>query len=300
MSSWLKDIGGDLISGAASLLGGGISAITGKQAGDREYERQKEFAQSGIRWRVEDAKAAGIHPLYAIGANTPTYSPQAAVGSDFGISSMGQNIGRAIEAKQTARERAEAQAVATEVGRSQADYYSAAAANQRAQADLAGQRAVSEAISDIGREFSQGMAARSDRVLRNQPGQPAPMPTTGNKGFDQPTPRYDFEFGLDGKRVAIAHSQTMHDKYEDMFLAEYWPVALGLVADARFKLTREPVMAEDGKWYAYNGSYYAPINIRTYRHEWENSIINRARLHGKYNRYSAGSGINSRSGGGGI
>lgn len=299
MSSWLKDIGGGLISGAASLIGGGISAITGKQSGDREYERQKEFAQHGLRWKVADAKAAGIHPIFAVGANTPTYSPQAAVGSDFGVSAAGQNISRAIEAGQTRREREEMADVQKRYYEAQISNVEAQTRQHEAQTESIKQGIINDALYNNTDFLAQSVLASSDRV-RNHGGVPPKPVTNGNQGFDQPTPRYDFEFGLDGKRVAVAHSQTMHDKYEDMYLAEYWPVVLGLAADARFKLTREPVMAEDGKWYAYNGSYYAPINIRTYRHEWENSVINRARLHGKYNRYSAGSGINSRSGGGGV
>lgn len=97
----------DIVSAGASLAGGLFGSSTQKNAQEREYERQKEFAQNGIRWKVEDAKAAGIHPIFAVGANTPTYSPQAAVGTDYGISAAGQNISRAIEAKQTARERQE-------------------------------------------------------------------------------------------------------------------------------------------------------------------------------------------------
>lgn len=107
LGDFFKNFGGSIISSASSLIGGGLNAITSKQAGDREYARQQEFAQNGIRWRVEDAKAAGIHPIFAVGANTPTYSPQAAVGTDYGLSTAGQNISRAIETKQTARERQE-------------------------------------------------------------------------------------------------------------------------------------------------------------------------------------------------
>lgn len=89
------------------IIGGVANQESQAKASAQEYERQKEFAQNGIRWRVEDAKAAGIHPIFAIGANTSTYSPQAAVGTDYGLSSAGQNISRAIEAKQTRAERKE-------------------------------------------------------------------------------------------------------------------------------------------------------------------------------------------------
>lgn len=56
---------------------------------------QREFAQSGIQWKVADAQKAGIHPLAALGAQTSSFSP-VSVGSTE--SSMGQDIGRAIKA----------------------------------------------------------------------------------------------------------------------------------------------------------------------------------------------------------
>lgn len=79
-----------------------------------QMAKQEEFAKMGIRWRVEDAKAAGLHPLAAIGAAGASYSPTALVGTgepapgsrargpdwqDFG-SRMGQDISRAYMAAQ--------------------------------------------------------------------------------------------------------------------------------------------------------------------------------------------------------
>lgn len=63
----------------------------------------REFAQSGIRWRVQDAKAAGLHPLAALGGSTS--SPSISVGSS-GVSAPqgsiagipGQNLSRARSA----------------------------------------------------------------------------------------------------------------------------------------------------------------------------------------------------------
>lgn len=97
-----------LIGAASSALGGLLgnkSAKEANQAAERnaqkQYEQQKEFAQSGIQWKVADAEKAGIHPLYAMGANTVSYAPQS-IGStpsnfDF-VGQAGQNIGRAIDA----------------------------------------------------------------------------------------------------------------------------------------------------------------------------------------------------------
>lgn len=44
----------------------------------QNFAFQREFAESGIQKRIQDAKRAGIHPLFAIGANTPSVSPVAA------------------------------------------------------------------------------------------------------------------------------------------------------------------------------------------------------------------------------
>jgi len=95
------------IAGIGSILGG-IGDLFG---GDDDYQQrlqadnQREFAKMGIRWRVEDAKAAGLHPLAAIGAAGASYSPVIAAGdTGFGdrlsrvsesLRSMGQNTTRA-------------------------------------------------------------------------------------------------------------------------------------------------------------------------------------------------------------
>jgi len=106
------------IAAGSSLLGGYLSNKANEKNNaanlanaQKQYEQQKEFAQSGIQWKVKDAEAAGIHPLYALGANTISYAPQS-VGSnpnDFGfLKETGQNIGRAIDATRSLPARAEA------------------------------------------------------------------------------------------------------------------------------------------------------------------------------------------------
>lgn len=51
--------------------------INASALADKDIDRalQREFAQMGIRWRVGDAKAAGIHPIYALGGSGASYSP---------------------------------------------------------------------------------------------------------------------------------------------------------------------------------------------------------------------------------
>lgn len=92
-----------LLPAAASVIGGLLSNKSKEKAqqqqSEQEYARQKEFAQMGIQWKTQDAEKAGIHPLYAMGAQTSSYAPQSVGGGqDFSfLSDAGQNIGRAID-----------------------------------------------------------------------------------------------------------------------------------------------------------------------------------------------------------
>lgn len=79
---------------------------------ERNYQAQKEFAQMGIRWRVEDAKAAGLHPLAALGASSQGFSPSFQVSEEreapwkpWARDLMGQTLNRAIASTQTKEER---------------------------------------------------------------------------------------------------------------------------------------------------------------------------------------------------
>lgn len=82
-----------------------------------EYNRQKEFAQHGIRWRVEDAVRAGLNPEAALGTSGVSYSPSSTFSagppsysdSDRAIDSitaMGQNAFRGLAATMTKEEKA--------------------------------------------------------------------------------------------------------------------------------------------------------------------------------------------------
>lgn len=110
-----------LISAGAAIAGGLIKARSERNANaansanaDRNIQMQREFAQNGIRWKVEDAKRAGIHPMYALGASGASFSPvsigaQPVSGVADALASAGQDIGRAVHATRTAQERRQAE-----------------------------------------------------------------------------------------------------------------------------------------------------------------------------------------------
>lgn len=106
---------GALIGAGASLASGLLGNKSQEKAqkaniaaenarNEQNIALQKEFAQSGIQWKVSDAEKAGVHPLFALGAQTTSFSPTSIgggasqSGSDFSaLADAGQNIGRAID-----------------------------------------------------------------------------------------------------------------------------------------------------------------------------------------------------------
>ncbi len=91
-----------LIAGAGSVAGGLIDA----KAKRSQWKKSKAFASTSIQRRVADAKKAGVHPLYALGA--PSYSPAISMGSSGvgrGVSEAASQVARGISSRLTAEER---------------------------------------------------------------------------------------------------------------------------------------------------------------------------------------------------
>ena len=88
------------ITAALQVAGGIGDKIYDHNQSMREWDRQsglqREFAQHGIQWRVADAKAAGIHPIVAMGANVQSGKPIPIGMQSDTFSRMGQNIGETI------------------------------------------------------------------------------------------------------------------------------------------------------------------------------------------------------------
>lgn len=96
---------GEILGG----IGGIVSSIFGNSKAEKQAEKQaqlqKEFAQNAVQWKVADATKAGIHPLYALGANTTSYQPISVGTSTPDFAGIGQNLGRAIDASRDSNER---------------------------------------------------------------------------------------------------------------------------------------------------------------------------------------------------
>ena len=144
---------GGIVQGIGSIVGGVLNQKASAKTNETTWKLanlnradQYRFAREGIRWRVEDAKAAGIHPVYALGASGPSYSPVSAnfhtpnydflgrAGAGFG-NAIDRTVARKDRLKAVANEEVRKDAITgAQVGLmdAQREYYTAAAARANA------------------------------------------------------------------------------------------------------------------------------------------------------------------------
>lgn len=101
---------------AATAIGGMImNKRSTDKANRKNAQLQKQFAREGIRWKVRDARAAGVSPEFALGAQpvsaAPSYTPD---NSGSMIADAGQNISRAALASASEPDREMAKALQAE------------------------------------------------------------------------------------------------------------------------------------------------------------------------------------------
>lgn len=84
-----------------SALGSLVGGLIGNKAADKRQTEMLQWQEQMDRTKIQrlqaDAKAAGVHPLAAMGASLTSPAPVQVGGhTDFGA--MGQNVGRALDA----------------------------------------------------------------------------------------------------------------------------------------------------------------------------------------------------------
>lgn len=208
-------IGASIIGAGASLLGGAMgdrSADRTNQASlDFSYHQlrrqvkenrldrnmQRLFAERGLRMRVADARAAGVHPLVALGAQLNPSSPVSGVGGSGPALDSGSRMGDAV--------RAAGAMIAESVARR--DKEKAETRLLNAQADLVTQQAADSQVARI----TQGM--QNDVVI----------PEFHDVQNPQHTPRLNVG-GIPVKTAPTTDAQTFEDRY-----GEVGGSALGLI-----------------------------------------------------------------------
>lgn len=97
-------LGASGISALTSIAGGLFSNSANRSAQERAAQENREVLQNAVSWRVADARRAGIHPLYALGAQVATSGGQPQfIGDQLGpsLQSAGQDISTAVARSQS-------------------------------------------------------------------------------------------------------------------------------------------------------------------------------------------------------
>lgn len=99
---------GNIISAVGGIAGGLLGQRSQQDDAKHAAQDAVRFAKNSIRWRVDDAKRAGIHPLYALGAagaSAPQFIPgQSPLGSSIrdAAAQIGHDVNQApIQKAQT-------------------------------------------------------------------------------------------------------------------------------------------------------------------------------------------------------
>lgn len=265
MSGW-----GIAAQAAGELIGKGLDFWSSERAMDAQKDMareqmalQKDFAQQGIRWRVEDAQKAGIHPLYAMGAQVSSYSPvyvgeSQPVNFSESFSRIGQDISRSIDATRTAEERQTARLNALAVDRAELenDYL-------RAQIRKLEPSQVGPALPGYGPSNGLGLGVPSPVEVKplelnaSDPGNPAK-----EAGYVT-----DYGFTRTPTGLAIVPSKDVKDRIEDQFVPELmWAVRNSLTPNWSNQQKPDPTVFDshdgrpvvDWKW-SYTKQEWQPV-----------------------------------------
>lgn len=243
-------IGGAAIGAIGSLIGGHQSAKAAEHQAALQYEHQKEFAQNGIRWKVADAKSAGIHPLAALGAQTFSYNPVMTQTDDRGISEalgrMGQGVERAYQAKQMQVDRELDQKLKN-----------AQIENVQAQTDAV------KAQAEASRQAVARTALPPPMPVANKKKPGEAIPTPPDLRLSEPIRMEGFYMDHHGRKKGLIPSDELKQRTEDVFGVEWGPFIYTLLRDAYGRLSGNEVAGHYWHGGLLDGEY-KPYSRREY------------------------------------
>lgn len=243
------------------------SSILGGISDNKNWSRQKKMAQNQIQWRVADAKAAGVHPLYALGAPTMSFSPSGYDGGASSMSALGQDISRAKMAAMDRREREAAatmalaesrERLALERMRTEAEVNESAARTQMLQSQVARNNS-----AQLGPPMPASAGSlRPDRTLPTDLVQPRvsdPIQGAATDPARQPGVLTDYQFARRANgNLFIVPSEEIKERIEDNL-----PGELGWMYRNNFlPMIGQPPPAPPGYRFNWMIQEYEPIRNR--------------------------------------
>lgn len=217
---------GSLVSAGTALAGafGGGSGYSGKGdwpgRSDKIFNFQRDSIKKAVRWRVEDARAAGIHPLAALGGSigggfaspvggfVPTHVPTGSAIGDA-VQGLGEAVSDIGARRDAARAEHEARAAARRA-EGRADAVAAAQIDEARSAAALNRARAADTVMQAGR------AARTAMIAPTLNARPA----AGHGVHDivpEPSPALGIGFGKGlGSATDIASAQEIEDRYGDI------------------------------------------------------------------------------------
>lgn len=239
-----------------------------------DRELQREFAQNGVQWRVNDAEAAGIHPIAALGGQFSSPSPiqisgsvpQAAAASSnplppltgssmgAGLQSAGQDLSRAVSAVATEWERSQGVKTASEA----LTLENQSLQNQLLAAQLArtSGAAVGPPMPSIrSTNMIDGQGNTPSRLNTNLVSEKKHEPVVGAPGQKQSEPGEvtDVGYARTGTGYAPVPSKDVKERIEDNLVSELmWEARNRITQSLGFNLSppkHVPLKSKDHSWY---------------------------------------------------
>lgn len=136
---------------AAGFLGRSKSSKAGLALARDQFDYQRRLQHKKIQYTVADAKKAGLHPLFALGAGSTSFSPTSYIPGQSETGSFASDAATAIgdwaEARQRSAERKEQRSAEEPLKRAQLELLQAQKERTIAERDLAASQAARVAQS---------------------------------------------------------------------------------------------------------------------------------------------------------
>lgn len=244
---------GDMLGPVLEVFGGKRDRQHSWQMMEDQQEFQREMAKMGIQWRVADAEAAGVHPLYALGASVPSGSPISVGGSDMAGSfgRLGSAVGKLFDSD--LRKRAELELKILE-NRARVSEVEATAA----EAGLATSRQRTVAQPPMPSYFSEGESAPYRPVgepgtFQLEPGMHHTLPGYGDVVKVEPSEQRSVESGKPHLEAAVSAGSKRYRLTQNM---EVLLPAANDLGEALEPLSESMVMMY--VWYRLNVQEFGP------------------------------------------
>lgn len=181
---------------------------------------QRDYVHNAMQWRIEDAKQAGVHPMAALGFQSPNYSPVSTPSapsymdsSNFDTgSTFGQTVNNAVFAAKTQQQQLQAGQLSNRGLELQNQHMELT--NMQLASDLQRASMTTKAKPDVNGQGALGViGGQQDAIPRDEYG----------NFLDKPIVRDGWLLDEKGRKLGIVPSEAAAQRFEDKSIVEWLP-----------------------------------------------------------------------------